>query len=174
MLQRCDSISPNYVWSDLRDLTWLTTTHNLDCISVFLRVKEQQVFAHSLPKHFLCCTAVAKITSSVYTLSYMLVNWSYLWAGVLQSDHNCFWHYVISRMTFWSFGLISERNSRYDLGLVLFWNVKSSVNTLSVLWAALFGCKLSKFGLVSHRRREAQGAIVKMIVFFFTLRMEVL
>lgn len=65
MLQRCDSISPNYVWSDLRDLTWLTTTHNLDCISVFLCVKEQQVFAHSLPKHFLCCTAVAKITSSV-------------------------------------------------------------------------------------------------------------
>lgn len=115
MLQRCDSISPNYVLSDLRDLTWLTTTHNLDCISVFLRVKEQQVFAHSLPKHFLCCTAVAKITSSVYTLSYMLVNWSYLWAGVLQSDHNCFWHYVISRMTFWSFGLISERNSSMTL-----------------------------------------------------------
>ena len=87
-----NSINPNYFWGDLRDLTWLATTHILDSINFYFSpVKEGQVFAHSLQyiSCLVCCGGdYLACLRFKQCLCYKLVKWSYLWAGVWPSVHN--------------------------------------------------------------------------------------
>ena len=87
-----NSINPNYFWGDLRDLTWLATTHILDSINFYFSpVKERQVFAHSLQyiSCLVCCGGdYLACLRFKQCLCYKLVKWFYLWAGVWLSVHN--------------------------------------------------------------------------------------